>query len=164
MNLKSYSKILLAIFLFWTLWGINGCQEYDNNNATLLETASLTQESSAENTTIDLSIADLSDEQFVIDYLKEHHQLPDYYITKREAIEAGWQASKGNLCEVLPGRVIGGDRFGNREKKLPQKQGRKYFEADINYNCGRRNAERIIFSNDQLIYVTKDHYTTFQKR
>lgn len=28
----------------------------------------------------------------------------------------GWKPSEGNLCEVLPGKAIGGDPFGNREK------------------------------------------------
>ena len=33
--------------------------------------------------------------------------------------------------------------------------------ADINYDGGFRNDERIIFSNDGLIFVTYDHYETF---
>ena len=109
-------------------------------------------------------ILELTDEKVVVAYLKKYHRLPDYYITKREAQEEGWIASEGNLCEVLPGRAIGGDNFGNREKLLPAKQGRKYYEADINYNCGTRNADRIVFSNDQLIYVSKDHYKSFEKQ
>ncbi|MCO5247466.1 MAG: ribonuclease [Chitinophagales bacterium] len=116
------------------------------------------------NETINDEILELTKEEIVVAYLKEHHRLPDYYITKSEAQKRGWIASSGNLCEVLPGRAIGGDTFGNRERLLPMQSGRKYFEADINYNCGTRNADRLVFSNDNLIFITKDHYQTFQKQ
>lgn len=109
-------------------------------------------------------IWDLTDEKIVIPYLKKHQRLPYYYITKNEARKLGWIASEGNLCEALPGKAIGGDRFGNREGKLPKKSGRLYFEADLNYKCGRRNADRVVYSNDGLIFLTKDHYKTFQKQ
>lgn len=106
----------------------------------------------------------LTEESRVIGYLKDHQQLPDYYILKAEARAKGWIPSKGNLCEVIPGKAIGGDRFGNREGRLPKQKERQYYEADINYNCGRRGADRLIFSNDGLIYITKDHYNTFIKQ
>ncbi|PKH26735.1 ribonuclease N [Enterobacterales bacterium CwR94] len=100
----------------------------------------------------------LTSEVQVVSYLQRHQRLPDYYITKREARKAGWDAREGNLCEVLPGKAIGGDRFGNREKQLPVKSGRQWFEADINYQCGHRGADRLLYSSDGLIYVTRDHY------
>lgn len=109
-------------------------------------------------------ILKLTNEKVVIAYLRKHHRLPDYYITKSKAKRQGWIPAKGNLCDVLPGRAIGGDHFGNREGRLPKLSGRKYIEADINYNCGRRNADRLIYSNDGLIYITKNHYKTFQRR
>ncbi|SIQ73925.1 ribonuclease [Chryseobacterium sp. RU37D] len=108
------------------------------------------------------SIGELTQEKTVIDYVKQHRQLPDYYITKNEARQKGWNPSKGNLCEVLPGHAIGGDRFSNRERGLPQRG--KYFEADVNYNCGNRNADRIIFTKNGDVYLTKDHYKTFEKQ
>lgn len=107
-------------------------------------------------------IDQLTEEKTVIDYVKQNHRLPDYYITKNEARKSGWNASRGNLCEVLPGKAIGGDRFGNREKKLPQ--GENYFEADVNYNCGNRNADRIIFTKNGDVYLTKNHYKSFEKQ
>ncbi len=48
---------------------------------------------------------------------------------------------------------IGGDLFGNREGLLPEKDGRKYYECDVNYEGGYRNGERIIYSNDGLIFL-----------
>ena len=95
-------------------------------------------------------------------YLNKFAALPGNYITKEQARRLGWVSSRGNLNEVAPGKSIGGDRFGNYEQLLPTKKGRKYFECDIDYRGGRRNAKRIIFSNDGLIYYTEDHYNTFE--
>ena len=109
------------------------------------------------------SIDALTEEKRVTDYLKENGKLPDYYITKKEAQREGWIAKEGNLCDVLPGRAIGGDILTNREKTLPVKKGRIWYEADINYDCGRRNARRIVYSSDGLIFVTHDHYKNFEE-
>jgi hypothetical protein len=38
---------------------------------------------------------------------------------------------------------------------------RIWYEADINYTSGYRGTERILYSNDGLIFVTYDHYQTF---
>ena len=95
-------------------------------------------------------------------YLNKFKALPSNYITKDQARALGWVSSRGNLNEVAPGKSIGGDRFGNYEQLLPTKRGRQYFECDIDYHGGRRNAKRIIFSNDGLIYYSEDHYNTFQ--
>lgn len=108
------------------------------------------------------NIDELTHYQSVIDYVKKNHRLPDFYITKSEAKKRGWNPSEGNLCEVLPGRAIGGDKFSNREGKLPKSE--KYFEADVNYNCGRRNADRIVFTKSGEVYFTQDHYKTFEKQ
>ena len=109
-------------------------------------------------------IDELTNDEIVVKYLKEHGELPDYYITKSEAKSLGWVPSKGNLCEVAPGRAIGGDIWTNRQKSLPTKSGRRYFEADLNYNCGNRNADRVVFSNDGLVFVTFDHYRSFEEK
>ena len=95
-------------------------------------------------------------------YLYTYNKLPSNFITKSEAKKLGWVASKGNLWDVCENCSIGGDRFGNREGILPDKDGRKYYECDIDYEGKRRNAKRIVFSNDGLIYYTEDHYTTFE--
>lgn len=109
------------------------------------------------------TIDQLTTEAKVSEYIKQHNRLPDYYITKRQAQQQGWRANEGNLCEVLPNRAIGGDRFFNRENQLPVKPKRIWFEADINYHCGHRDAGRLIYSNDGLIFATYDHYRTFKQ-
>lgn len=108
------------------------------------------------------NIDELTAENKVIDYVKANRQLPDYYVTKSEARKSGWVPSKGNLCDVLPGKAIGGDKFSNREKQLPHNE--QYFEADVNYNCGNRNADRIVFTKNGDVYLTKNHYKSFQKK
>ena len=120
-------------------------------------------EENKQNTAGKNDIDALTEEKKVTDYLKENGKLPDYYITKKDAAREGWVAKEGNLCDVLPGRAIGGDIFTNREKTLPVKKGRIWYEADINYDCGRRNARRVVYSNDGLIFVTHDHYKNFEE-
>jgi len=97
----------------------------------------------------------------VADYIRSHGTLPDNFITKKEAERLGWVPSEGNLGKVAPGKSIGGDRFGNREGLLPKEKNRIWYEADINYEGGPRGADRIVFSNDGLIYMTTDHYRSF---
>ncbi|MBP5528422.1 MAG: ribonuclease [Lachnospiraceae bacterium] len=96
-------------------------------------------------------------------YIHLYNHLPSNYITKKEAQDLGWDASQGkHLNKVAPGKSIGGDKFGNREGLLPKKDGRVYYECDIDYKKGSRNAKRIVFSNDGLIYYTEDHYETYE--
>ena len=97
----------------------------------------------------------------VAEYIHTFGTLPNNFITKDEAKELGWDNKKGNLWDVAEGKSIGGDYFGNYEGLLPKAKGRKYTECDVNYDGGYRGSERIIFSNDGLIYYTNDHYQTF---
>ena len=95
-------------------------------------------------------------------YLYAFTELPMNYLTKEEAREYGWDNREGNLWEVAYGMCIGGDKFGNREGLLPEARGRQYYECDVNFDGGYRGGERIVFSNDGLIYYTADHYESFE--
>ena len=99
--------------------------------------------------------------QDIADYIFEHGKLPDNFITKKEAQKLGWDSSYNYVSDVAPGKSIGGDRFGNYEGLLPSKKGRTWYEADCYYTKGRRNAYRILYSNDGLVYYTDDHYESF---
>ena len=93
-------------------------------------------------------------------YLHLYGHLPDNFITKREAQDLGWGG--GSLEPYAPGKCIGGNRFGNYEGLLPEKEGRSYTECDIDtLGASSRGAKRIVFSNDGLIYYTADHYKSF---
>ena len=94
-------------------------------------------------------------------YLIAYGHLPSNFITKNDARAAGWEG--GSLEPYCPGKCIGGDRFGNREGLLPSARGRVWTECDINTLGARsRGAERLVFSNDGLIYYTGDHYESFE--
>ena len=101
--------------------------------------------------------------EFVAVYLDTFDKLPDNYLTKKEAQALGWVSREGNLWEVAYGCSIGRDRFGNYEGLLPDKKGRKWTECDIDFDGEYRNGQRIVFSNDGLIYYTDDHYESFDK-
>lgn len=93
-------------------------------------------------------------------YIHLYGHLPDNFITKDEARDLGW--SGGSLEPYAPGKSIGGSHFGNYEGLLPEADGRSYTECDINtMGADSRGAERIVFSNDGLIYYTNDHYESF---
>ena len=65
------------------------------------------------------------------------------------------------MWKVLPGKMIVKGIYQNRNGHLPSAMGRIWYEADINYTWGFRGTDRILFSNDGLIFVTYDHYLTF---
>lgn len=94
-------------------------------------------------------------------YIHTYGQLPDNFITKQDAQSLGWTG--GSLEVYAEGMCIGGNRFGNYEGILPEKDGRIYHECDIDtLGAKSRGAKRIVFSNDGLIYYTEDHYETFE--
>ena len=99
--------------------------------------------------------------QDVAAYLHIYEELPENFITKKEAKSLGWDNSKGNLWKVAKGKSIGGDYFGNYEGVLPTST--KYHECDVNYKGGYRKAERIVYGNNGKIYYSDDHYKTFTK-
>ncbi len=105
-----------------------------------------------------------STKEDVAAYIYKYGHLPHNYITKFEAELAGWEG--GALDNVLPGRVIGGDRFYAEytvDNDLAKAVGRWYRECDVDpNNLERRTAERLVFTNDGLVYYTPDHYHTFE--
>lgn len=93
-------------------------------------------------------------------WLKMSGTLPEYYISKEEILALGWQRGK-SPARYAPGKMIGGDVYDNENGHLPQRSGRVWYEADLNYHEGKRNRHRVVWSNDGLIFVTYDHYETF---
>lgn len=160
---KILFKILLIFSLFLGLVGCEAITDFFNND--ILSPIVEDQEDN-EDKEEDEDQHDLIDEfgfftsrDEVALYIYTYGRLPQNYITKSEAgshISNHWTPHNK--------KSIGGDRFYNREGLLPDKPGRIYFEADINYQGQKgRNAERIVFSNDGLIFYTDNHYESFVK-
>ena len=85
--------------------------------------------------------------------------LPKNYITKAQARAMGWRG--GPLEPFAPGKSIGGDRFGNYERRLPPNS---YKECDIDTKGRPRGAKRLVFTvRGERIYYTQDHYRTFEE-
>jgi guanyl-specific ribonuclease Sa len=103
----------------------------------------------------------MEEAQQLADYIFEYGELPDNFVTKKEAKEMGWQNGYWYVGDLGDGICIGGDYFGNYDGKLPYVKGRKYYEADCFYHGGPRNEYRIIYSTDGHVWFTGDHYNTF---
>ena len=101
-----------------------------------------------------LPAAELTD---ILDALNRNQHLPEKFVTKKQAKNAGWQPGN-SLWQTQPGKSIGGDRFGNREQRLPRGN---YFEADLDYQGKKRNAKRFVYQSSGARYITTDHYATF---
>lgn len=152
--MKRWLTLLMALFMMLVLCA---CSESTPEAAEILVEDGVVV---TENLLVEYGYDYFSDEEVAL-YLYVFRELPANYLTKNEAYDLGWVSSKGNLWSIGNGLVIGGDRFGNREGRLPDARGRQWYEADVNYEGGYRGSERILFSNDGLIYVTFDHYETF---
>lgn len=157
---KKIQYIVGIIFLMLCL--LTGCE---GQSVSTEDSTSVQSQQSEELSELQLSVeesGEYTSKDEVAAYLYEFGHLPDNFITKKEAQDLGWDSKEGNLDEVAPGKSIGGDYFGNYEGVLPEADGRTYHECDIDYEGGHRNAKRIVYLDDGLIYYTEDHYENFE--
>ncbi len=93
-------------------------------------------------------------------YLHLYRHLPDNYMTKKQA-EKLLDWTGGPLSIYAPDMAIGGDSFGNYEGILPTRH--VYYECDINtIGAADRGSERLVYSDDGLIYYTGDHFENYK--
>lgn len=159
--MKKITALILAVLMAFSIF--SGCDEL---GGILDETqgseyiAAESRETSNEQTASMDENGEYNTKDEVAAYIAQYGKLPSNYITKKEAEALGW--SGGGLDDYAYGKSIGGDHFGNHEGLLPEEDGRKYTECDIDtMNKSKRGAKRIIFSNDGLIFYTDDHYESF---
>ena len=95
-------------------------------------------------------------------YLHAYGELPPNYRTESEAEALGWDGS-GDLWAIQEGAAIGGDSYDNLAGLVPAADGRTWSQCDVNYEGGTRGNERLVYSNDGLIYYTPDKFTTFEE-
>lgn len=152
-QLRNMAHILLAVLLATTLGAaLLACSETGASEGGVSSSATAIERDGSYTSKEDVAL-----------YLHIYGELPQNFISKTRARKAGWDPQKGNLDEVCPGKSIGGSVFYNDDHLLPDAPNRTWHECDINYQGGRRGAERIVYSNDGLIYYTPDHYQTFEQ-
>lgn len=99
----------------------------------------------------------------LVESLQSTGQLPSNYLTKQQAVQAGWKPGKA-LENSVPGGQLGGDIFQNTTGVLPSAPGRIWYEADIGLTGTMSRANqpgtRLLYSSDGHLYVTPDHYNT----
>ena len=160
---KKILTLLLMFLLSFTLVSCSSDVVGDSESAESVETLETLETLETAETVVELEEDSYyTSKEDVSLYIYTYNKLPDNFINKNEARDLGWESNEGNLWEVTDKKSIGGDRFGNREGLLPDKEGRQYYECDINYEGGYRDAERLVYSNDGLIYYTADHYESFE--
>jgi len=158
-KIRKWNKWLLYVLAIFLLITFIGYKSTDKETPAESSNASISIEDTGQ---VEKGLS-YSTRNEVAQYIHEFLELPPNYISKKEARDLGWDSSKGNLWQITNKKSIGGDRFGNREGLLPEADTRIYYECDINYKGGYRGAERIVYSNDGLIFYTDDHYKTFKK-
>lgn len=157
---SSSAKELLTIDDSGT--GVSEATAVDNSSAVASEITTVDSSISVDNASEENLPEDgtYNSKEDVALYIHIYGKLPSNFITKKEAKKLGWPG--GSLEDYAPGKSIGGDYFGNYEGLLPTKEGRKYYECDIDtLGKSKRGAKRIIYSNDGLIFYTEDHYESF---
>lgn len=160
--MKKLTALILALLIIFSLaaCGISAGTPPENNDENI--DLPVVAETDAPEETGVLLVEDGSytTKDDVALYIHQYGHLPSNFITKKEAQSLGWQG--GSLEPYAPGKCIGGTHFGNYEGLLPEADGRKYTECDIDtLGAKSRGAKRIVFSNDGLIFYTDDHYETF---
>lgn len=157
--MKKFLSLILAVFLSFFL--LTACGTNQKPHTTPSAGAAYSSEKEDGGITVKKD-GTYTDKDHVAAYIHKYKMLPSNYITKKEARKLGWK-EEGTLDRVAPGKSIGGDRFGNYEKLLPEKNGRTWKECDIDYVKGNRNAKRICYSDDGLIYYSPSHYKDFER-
>lgn len=142
-RIKHFAACVLTCLLY-------GCFPQPLNNPANNKIGNISISESAE--------SDQKDEVAMYIHLFDH--LPSNYMTKKEARKHGWEA--GALSKLLPGKSIGGDKYGNYEETLPVED--TYYECDIDtQGKTSRGKKRIVYSEDGDIWYTDDHYETFEQ-
>ena len=164
MNIKIKKRYLHKLLLFFlaAVFIFTGCksktQKIEKSEADQVLEENLIEKDIVEEEKLiaeDQAYYDLED---LVEYIHIYKTLPKNYISKAEAKDLGWSVEDND------GFVIGGDIFYNREGLLPEKSTRTYYEADLISGYDKnRGPERIVFSDDGLIFYTKDHYKSFEQ-
>ena len=67
-------------------------------------------------------------------YIYYFGHLPDYYVDKQTALEAGWFSTEKKFSSLFPGKMLGGDVFNNSASKLPSAPGRTWYSQSLRHS------------------------------
>ena len=116
---------------------------------------------SASGVELGLDLRTIQSANEVVESLQRTGKLPPNYVTSNVARELGWKPGRA-LNNHVPGGQMGGDVFMNEPRVVPNSAGRIWYEADIGLqntiSRARQPGTRLVYSNDGLLYVTRDHY------
>ena len=111
--------------------------------------------------TLGLDLRTIQSANEVVESLQRTGKLPPNYVTKDVARRFGWEPNRA-LNNHVPGGQMGGDIYANTQNVVPNAPGRIWYEADIGLqntiSRAKQPGTRLIYSNDGLLYVTRDHY------
>ena len=116
---------------------------------------------SASGVELGLDLRTIQSANEVVESLQRTGKLPPNYVTKDVARRFGWEPNRA-LNNHVPGGQMGGDIYANTQNVVPNAPGRIWYEADIGLqntiSRAKQPGTRLIYSNDGLLYVTRDHY------
>ncbi len=98
----------------------------------------------------------------VADYIVKYGRLPDNFITKAEAAKLGGtrkrQSRRSSAWKKHRRRYL------SKQRKAASRCGRTRMERSRHQlYIGIPGSDRIVYSNDRLVYKTTDHYKTFTR-
>ena len=162
MSKKLWGALIIALIASWL--GIKPSltgSHYSTGHSSGYSSSSRSRSSGTNHSTADITA--LTSANQVATWIHQHHRLPDYYLTKGQARREGWDPSSANLCDVLPGKAIGGDHFSNREGRMTEASGRRGVEADGNDEGGKRKEERRRDAADGREGLKREEDRTFKR-
>ena len=116
---------------------------------------------SASGVELGLDLRTIQSANEVVESLQRTGKLPPNYVTREAARESGWLEGRA-LNNYVPGGQMGGDVYRNAQNIVPNAPGRIWYEADIGLQStisrAKQPGTRLLYSNDGLLYVTRDHY------
>ena len=151
-KIKLVACVILLVFsgIYWLAGSLNS-----NGNSSQLIAAQVDSQNSQYTT---------KDE--VAKFICNNGYLPSNYVSKKEGIRL-YERKTGRTFESWNfnpqrklGVMIGGDRFENRDGKLPSDS---YKEADVDYFENNRGRNRLVYAKNCNIYYSDDHYNSFTK-
>jgi len=109
---------------------------------------------------------EFTDYEDVALYLDTFDELPANYITLEEAMDEGYDPETDDLWDYADGKILGGDPFEEDPDDfdaLPNGDERSYYIADVGYEGGDRGEERLVYSDDGLIFYSPDELDSFEQ-